>query len=71
MIRSATETDIATIRNIYEPYVSTTAISLENEVPSLVTAQARWREGSARFPWLVYERDGAILTDVTRHKGPR
>ncbi len=60
MIRSATENDVAAIREIYAPYVNETAISLENEVPSLEVARQRWHEGAARFPWLVYERNGEI-----------
>jgi len=61
MIRSATEHDIAAIRDIYAPYVTETAISLEDEVPSLEVARERLRQGSERFPWLVYEEAGAIL----------
>jgi phosphinothricin acetyltransferase len=60
MIRTATTADVAAIRDIYAPYVSETAISLENEVPSIETAGERLTQGAERFPWLVYD-DGGII----------
>ncbi len=60
-VRLAVEGDAAGIQAVYEPYVAQTVVSFEEEVPSVGTMAARLRDGSATYPWLVAERDGAIL----------
>ena len=61
MIRFATEADIPAILDIYGPYILNTAISFEYSIPTLEEFTDRFRDITARFPWLVWEEDGAIL----------
>ena len=61
MIRIAVEADVPEILAIYAPYVINTTYSFEYEVPSPEAFLARFREITARFPWLVWEEDGKIL----------
>ena len=60
-IRFATEQDIPAILSIYGPYVENTAISFEYSVPSLEEFTQRFRKYTLRFPWLVWEENGAVL----------
>ena len=57
-IRSATPADAAVLREIYRPYVETTAISFELEVPSLEEFQRRISVAVEGWSWLVAEVDG-------------
>ena len=59
LIRPAASTDAAAIRAIYAPFVESTAVSFETEVPSLETFEATM--ATSIYPWLVYERDGAVV----------
>ena len=61
MIRLATEADIPAILDIYGPYILDTAISFEYSIPTLEEFTNRFRDITARFPWLVWEEDGEIL----------
>ena len=61
MIRIATEADVPEILSIYAPYVLDTTITFEYDVPSETEFLARFQTITARFPWLVWEEDGAIL----------
>ena len=61
MIRPATETDIPEILSIYAPYILNTTITFEYTVPSEAEFLARFRDITARFPWLVWEEAGHIL----------
>ena len=61
MIRLATEADIPAILDIYGPYILDTAISFEYSIPTLEEFTDRFRDITARFPWLVWEEDGEIL----------
>lgn len=58
-IRSARRADAAAIRDIYAPFVESTPVSFEVEVPPLETYEA----GIDRsiYPWLVLERDGEVV----------
>ncbi|MCW5643209.1 MAG: N-acetyltransferase [Rhodoferax sp.] len=62
MIRAATSADAAPVVAIYNHYVSTTAISFEeepittNEMASRMPAVLQ-----SSMPWLVAERDGQVL----------
>ena len=58
-IRKATPRDAAAIRAIYAPFVESTAVSFEVEVPSLETYEAAL--STTIYPWLVLERDGEIV----------
>lgn len=61
MIRIAEERDVPEILAIYAPYILTTTATFEYEVPSPEEFLQRFRSITARFPWLVWEEDGAIL----------
>jgi L-amino acid N-acyltransferase YncA len=61
LIRPATLSDAAAMLAIYAPVVRETAISFENEPPSLDEFAERIRTYSAEWGWLVAEHDGEIL----------
>ena len=60
-IRLATEEDAAAIGEIYAPFCRGTAVSFEVEPPSLAEMQSRIAKTRPSYPWLVAERDGAII----------
>jgi phosphinothricin acetyltransferase len=61
MIRVATPNDAAQITAIYNHYIANTVITFEEaELPAAEIAK-RIEDVGASYPWLVYERDGAIL----------
>ena len=61
MLRLATIADVPQILAIYGPYVHTTTHTFEYEAPSLAAFEARFREITEQFPWLVWEEDGRVL----------
>lgn len=60
-IRLATEHDADQITAIYAPIVRDTAISFEFEPPSADEMRQRIRLVLQQLPWLVLDRDGAVL----------
>ena len=54
-IRTATAADAAVLREIYRPFVETTAISFELEVPSIEEFQRRIAVAVEGWSWLVAE----------------
>lgn len=60
-IRTATSEDGRAIARIYRPVVELTAISFELTPPSAGEIAERITRTTARFPWIVAERDGEIL----------
>lgn len=60
-VRVAADIDAACLLAIYAPYVEQTAITFEYEVPSLEEFRARMEAVLAFYPYLVAERDGAIV----------
>lgn len=60
-VRTAAPEDGAAVAAIYRPYVADTCISFELEPPSASEMAARIRDGTQTYPWLVAERDGAVL----------
>lgn len=60
-IRCATSGDVDALLAIYRPYVEETAISFEWEVPSAQEFARRMEHTLERYPYLVAERNGAIL----------
>jgi L-amino acid N-acyltransferase YncA len=60
-IRDATAADAAACAAIYAPYVSETAISLEERPPTEDEMAARIAAASARHAWLVLEDDGRVV----------
>ncbi len=60
-IRTATTADAPALLDIYAPYVRTTAISFEYEVPSLGEFEGRISNTLSRYPWIVAEIKGTVL----------
>lgn len=59
-VRDASEDDAAAVAAIYNPYITDLATSFEQD-PLTAGAMAERMHGvMARYPWLVYERDGEI-----------
>ena len=60
-IRHAAIQDAPALLAIYKPYVETTAITYEYDVPSVEEFSARIASITAKFPYLVAELDGEII----------
>lgn len=60
-IRTAAVEDAEAILAIYAPYVTDTAITFEYEVPGIEEFRERIRHTLKRYPYLVAEKDGAII----------
>jgi L-amino acid N-acyltransferase YncA len=52
--------DAAACAAIYAPYVRESAVSFEEEIPTVEEFAARIARTAATHPWLVCERDGAV-----------
>lgn len=61
LIRVATKADAPALLAIYRPYVETTAITFEYDVPTVEEFAARIENTTARFPYLVAEFGGEII----------
>lgn len=66
-IRLARELDAEELLEIYRPYVETTSITFETEVPTVEEFAGRIRDTLTKFPYLVIEEDGAILGYAYAH----
>lgn len=60
-VRVATVGDAEAIANIYAPIVEETHLSFETTPPSTDEIAARIRNTLERFPWIVFEDDGAVV----------
>ncbi|HEL2383502.1 TPA: N-acetyltransferase [Streptococcus suis] len=60
-IRSARTEDAADLVAIYAPYVETTAITFETEVPTVADFASRIKKTLEKFPYLVAEEEGRIV----------
>lgn len=61
MIRIAAEADLPACLEIYAPFVEHTTVTFEYTVPTMTEFTQRFRDITARFPWLVWEEDGRVL----------
>lgn len=61
MIRIARDADVPAILDIYAPYILSTTVTFEYDVPCLRSFSQRFYDITAQFPWLVWEEDGKIL----------
>lgn len=61
MIRIATEADVPAMLDIYAPYILTTTVTFEYDVPCRRAFTQRFYDITAQFPWLVWEEKGRIL----------
>jgi L-amino acid N-acyltransferase YncA len=60
IIRFATPDDASGILEIYAPFVTETAVTFEEIVPSAAEIAARINQISEKLPYLVYEIDGKV-----------
>lgn len=60
MIRCATVEDAGAICSIYNPYVTGTTVTFEEEAVTVDAMRARIAEVNAIFLWLVFEEHGEI-----------
>ena len=60
-IRPAQEGDAPAVAAIYAPYVDNTAVSFEAEAPTAAVMAERISATLDTHPWLVAERDGALV----------
>jgi phosphinothricin acetyltransferase len=60
-IRPATPADAPAIAAIYNPYVTETVITFEEEPVSAADMAERIRKVTGTHPWLVLEEDGQVL----------
>jgi len=70
LIRLARPADGAALADIYRPAVTDSAISFELEPPDADEMRRRVTQIMARTPWLVCERDGAVVgyAYASRHR---
>ncbi len=61
MIRLATSDDANAIATIYNHYVTSTTISFEEVAVTTEEMASRIENVGKQLPWLVYERDGAVI----------
>ena len=67
MLRFATPQDAPGLLEIYAPYVTGTIVSFEYDVPTVEEFARRIQDTTARFPYLVWEEDGALLGYAYAH----
>jgi L-amino acid N-acyltransferase YncA len=60
-VRGARLGDAAGIRDVYEPMVTSSAITFETSVPTVEEMRARMSATSGGLPWLVAERAGEVV----------
>jgi len=60
-LRLASAADGAAVREVYRPYVETTAISFETAVPTAAEMGRGIRDTLPTYPWLVAERGGRVV----------
>ena len=61
IIRPVQISDAETIRAIYQPYVTETAITFEVDVPTVQEFERRITNTLPKFPYLVAEVDGKVV----------
>ncbi|WP_226010713.1 GNAT family N-acetyltransferase [Halomicrobium salinisoli] len=60
-LRPATPADAAAIRDIYAPFVESTAVTFEVEPPTVDETADRIESTLERYPWLVCEAAGDVV----------
>lgn len=61
MIRPATPDDATALASIYNPYITDTVITFEEEPVSPEEMAGRIRKVSKAYPWIVWEEEGQVL----------
>lgn len=67
MLRFAAEQDAEALLEIYRPYVETTSITFETQVPTVAEFTERIRDILTMFPYLVIEEGGELLGYAYAH----
>src|SRR5690349_75783 len=60
-IRDVTVDDAQAICDIYNPYIAGTAISFEQQPVSVADMQARIRNTTETYPWLVTQSEDGVI----------
>lgn len=60
-VRVATPDDATAVRDIYAPYIESTAISFETQVPAVAEMRGRIEETMKQYPWLIAEQDDEVV----------
>ncbi len=60
-IRAAVGEDFAAITAITNHYITTSSIHFAYEPVSVESVHATWAHGRDRYPWLVADREGAVI----------
>ncbi len=60
-VRRCRQDDACAVAAIYDPIVAGTVISFEDAPPGPEELRRRIGEAGDRFPWLAFEREGAVL----------
>jgi len=61
LIRPAPPGDAPCLADIYNPYITDTVITFEEEPISAQEMEERIRKVMATYPWIVWEEDGQVL----------
>lgn len=61
VVRAASADDAGAVRAIYAPIVEQSAISFEQQVPSVEEMSRRMAAGAVRLPWLVATRGDDVV----------
>lgn len=67
-IRLITPADAEEVLKVYQPYVETTAITFEYELPTVAEFRNRIDTITPQYPWLVCESDNRIVGYAYAHK---
>jgi phosphinothricin acetyltransferase len=67
-IRRVENADAAEILAIYEPYVLSTAITFEYDVPTVEEIKKRIADHTAEYPWLVCTFDDKVIGYAYAHR---
>lgn len=67
-LRLGRESDAAAVLGIYAPYIESTPITFETDVPSLESFEARLRGYGETYPLIVAERSGALAGYAYAHR---
>ncbi len=70
LMRIVKPSDVASILEIYTPYILQTAVTFETEIPLLNSFEERIKLYTQKWPWIVYEVDGMITgyAYATKHR---
>lgn len=61
VVRDAVPEDAERLVEIYRPYVETTAITFEYDVPTVGEFRGRMERTMEKYPYLVAEMDGYVV----------